>query len=191
MPRPQEFDRTKVLHEAMGVFWRYGYKGAALEDLLAWTGLSRSSLYNTFGSKDGLFLEAFDIYRAERKEMQQVLEQGPARQAIETFFRNIIPDARSAEGSLGCMITNQAVELAPHEPEIRKRVEEDFQLIEDALTRTIERGQDEGSVGSQREARELARLFVVALPGFHVMVRAGVDRSRLEDALQVLLANLD
>ena len=57
--------------------------------------------------------------------------------------------------------------------------------------RTIERGQREGSVGSQREARELARLFVVALPGFHVMVRSGVDRSRLEDALQVLLANLD
>jgi TetR/AcrR family transcriptional repressor of nem operon len=123
--------------------------------------------------------------------MHQVLEHGPARQAIETFFRKIIPDARSPEGSLGCMSTNQAVEQAPHEPKIRKRVEEDFQLIEDALTRTLERGQDDGSVGSKRDARELARLFVVAFPGFHVMVRAGVDRSRLEDALRLLLANLD
>ena len=44
----------------MGVFWRYGYKGAALEDLLAWTGLSKSSFYNTFDSKWWLFLDAFD-----------------------------------------------------------------------------------------------------------------------------------
>src|SRR4051794_12840528 len=121
MPRPQEFDTTKVLHEAMNVFWRHGYKGASLEDLLIETGLSKSSLYATFGSKEELFLEAFDTYRAERKqEMQQVLEHGPARQAIETFFRKIIPDARSPESSLGCMITNQAVEQAPHQPSTRK-----------------------------------------------------------------------
>jgi TetR/AcrR family transcriptional repressor of nem operon len=192
MARPQEFETTDVLQKAMSVFWRYGYKGTPLEDLLIATGLSKSSFYNTFGSKEELFLEAFDTYRAERKqEMHQVLEHGPARQAIETFFRTIIPNTRSPEGSLGCMITNQAVEQAPHEPKIRKCVEEDFQVIEDALTRTIERGQEDGSVGSQREAHELARLFVVALPGFHVMARAEVGRSRLEDALRVLLANLD
>jgi len=192
MARPQEFDTTKVLHKAMHLFWERGYEATSLDDLLTKTWLSRSSFYNTFGSKEELFLEAFDTYRAERKqELQQVLEHGPARQAIEAFFRKIIPDARSPEASLGCLITNQAVEQAPHEPKIRKRVEEDFQFVEEALTRTIERGQREGSVGSQREARELARLFVVALPGFHVMVRSGVDRSRLEDALQVLLANLD
>ena len=46
----------------------------------------------------------------------------------------------------------------------------------------------DGSVGSKRDARDLARLFVVVFPGFHVMIRAGVDRSRLEDAVRVLLA---
>src|SRR5215212_6960735 len=135
MARPQEFDTTKVLHKAMRLFWRHGYKGTSLEDLLIETGLSKSSLYATFGSKEGLFLEAFDTYQAERKqEMQQVLEHEPARHAIETFFRTIIPDARSPEVPLGCMSTNQAVELAPHEPEIGERVKADFQLIEDELT---------------------------------------------------------
>jgi TetR/AcrR family transcriptional repressor of nem operon len=89
------------------------------------------------------------------------------------------------------MSTNQAVELAPHDPEVRGRVEADFRLIEDALARTIERGQAEGSVMCEGDARELARLFVVAFPGFQVMVRAGSSRSRLEGALGLLLANLD
>src|SRR3954463_16130177 len=109
MPRPQEFDTTKVLHKAMRLFWERGYEPTSLDDLLTKTWLSKSSFYATFDSKWGLFVKAFDTYRAERKqEMQQVLEQGPARKAIETFFGRIIPDARSPEPSLGCMVTNQA-----------------------------------------------------------------------------------
>jgi hypothetical protein len=52
-------------------------------------------------------------------------------------------------------------------------------------------GQADGSVKSTRGARKLVRLLVVAFPGFQVMVRAGADRSRLEDAPGPLLANLD
>jgi TetR/AcrR family transcriptional repressor of nem operon len=190
--RPQEFDAAEALHRALGVFWKKGYEASSLADLLAATGLSKSSLYATFGGKRELFLAAYDAYREERKlEMGEILEGGPARQDIEAFFRKIIADAPAPEFSHGCMSTNQAVELAPHDPEIRGRVEADFQLIEDALARTIERGQADGSVKSTRSARKLARLLVVAFPGFQVMVRAGADRSRLEDALGLLLANLD
>jgi TetR/AcrR family transcriptional repressor of nem operon len=190
--RPQEFDTAEALHQAMGVFWRKGYEATSLVDLLEATGLSKSSLYGTFGGKRELFLAAFDAYREERaRDMGRVLREGPARQAIETFFRTIIDVAQAAELSRGCMSINQAVELAPHDPEIQGRVEEDFQRIEDALTRTIERGQAEGSVKSTKDARELARLFVVAFPGLQVMMRAGGNKARLDDALRVILSNLD
>lgn len=192
MARPQEFDTAEALHQAMGVFWRKGYEATSLVDLLEATGLSKSSLYGTFGGKRELFLAAFDAYRKERAlDMGQVLNQGPPRQAIETFFRMVIDVAQAAELSRGCMSINQAVELAPHDPDIQGRVEEDFQRIEDGLTRAIERGQAEGSVKSTRDARGLARLFVVAFPGLQVMMRAGGNKARLDDALRVILSNLD
>ena len=192
MARPQEFNTAEALHKAMGVFWNKGYEGTSLADLLEATGLSKSSLYATFGDKRDLFLAAFDCYRAERtRELHLVLDNGKARKSIETFFRKIIEDARATTFSHGCMSTNQAVELAPHDPDVRRRVETDFQVIEDAFARTIQRGQVEGSIKSSVSPRNLARLLVVAFPGFQVMVRAGANAARLDDALATLLSNLD
>jgi TetR/AcrR family transcriptional regulator, transcriptional repressor for nem operon len=190
--RPQEFDTDDVLHRALGVFWRKGYEATSMVDLLAATGLSKSSLYGAFGGKRDLFLAAFDAYRAERTaDLHRVLDSGSAREAIATFFRSIIADAVAPERTRGCMSTNQAVELAPHDPAVRDRVATDFQTIENALARAIERGQAEGSVVSTADSRRLARLLVVAFPGFQVMARAGTDPGRLEDALGLLLALLD
>ncbi len=192
MARPQEFNTADALDKAMKVFWNKGYEATSLVDLLSATGLSKSSLYGTFGDKRELFLAAYDAYRAERaREMDMILNKGPARSAIEAFFRKIVADAAAVELSSGCMSTNQAVEMAPHDPLVRNRVETDFQLIEDAFARTIERGQKDGSVRSPTSARTLARLLVVAFPGLQVMVRAGAAKPRLNDALDLLLSNLD
>lgn len=192
MARPQEFESADVLHRALGVFWRDGYEGTSLDQLLRATGLSKSSLYASFGNKRELFLKAFDAYRSERtREMHLLLSEGTGRAAVEAFFRRIIRDASAVEFQHGCMSTNQAVEMAPHDADVKARVEADFQLIEDALTEAIARGQRDGSVANIRDPRVLAELFVIAFPGFQVMVRAGTGQRRLERALETLLTNLD
>jgi TetR/AcrR family transcriptional repressor of nem operon len=191
MARPQEFDKSEVLHNALAVLWHKGYEATSMADLLEATGLSKSSLYNTFGSKHELLVAAFDAYREERiHDMQCVLGQGTAYQAIETFFRMIIADAQAPEFRHGCMSINQAVEMAPHDPEIRFRVDQDFQRLEDALTYTIQRGQAEGSVKGDTDARQLAQLMVVVFPGLQVLVRARSNSARLEEALSLLLSHL-
>lgn len=192
MGRHQEFDKAEVLHRALDVFWRKGYGATSMVDLLDAMGLSKSSLYATFGSKRELFVAAFDAYREERTiEMHAILKHGPARQAVERFFCKVVYDPGLGDSSRGCMSINQAVEMAPHDSDIRARVFQDFTVIEDALTRTIERGQLEGSVKSVSNARDLARLLVMAFPGLQVMVRAGGDKARVADNLNLLLSSLD
>lgn len=192
MARPQEFNTEEALHKAMGVFWRRGYEAATLAELLEAMGLSKSSLYGTFGGKRELFLAAFDAYRGERgRDMHRVLNHGPAREAIEQYFRMIVADADAPEFTRGCMSINQAVEMAPDDAEVRDRVTEDFQRMEDLLTEAVTRGQAEGSVATTRSARDLARLFVLAFPGLQVMVRAGRDSDQLDDTLRVLFSSLD
>ena len=46
----------------MRLFWRKGYAATSVEDLIATLQLSRSSLYDTFGDKRTLFLEALKLY---------------------------------------------------------------------------------------------------------------------------------
>lgn len=192
MTRPPQFDHKQVLHQALKVFWEQGYEATSMADLLSATGLSKSSFYNIFGSKHGCLLEAFDSYRADRlRDMNQVLASENAREAITTFFRMIVSDAKAPEFTHGCMSINQAVELAPHDEAVAVRVEEDFQSMEDALTEAIQRGQRDGSIATRRDARHIAQLMVVAFPGFQVLVRAASPPTRLDHALEQLLAVLD
>ncbi len=193
MARPQEFETTEALRNAMYVFWSKGYEAASLTDILAATGLSKSSLYATFGGKRELFLAAFDAYRQGRMQyLQKTLNDGqPARQSIETFFRQGVSHSQDETRVCGCMTANEAVELAPHDADIQQLVAEDFQAIEDTFTRTIARGQADGSITSRQEPRLLARFLLVGLQGLQVMARARSDRARLEDAVTVMLAALD
>ncbi len=192
MARPQEFTKAEVLDAAMRLFWRKGYEATSMADLMEATGLSKSSLYSAFGGKHDLLLAAFDAYRLNRRQdMGRMLAQGTGRQGVEVFFQTIVEDAADPAHGSGCMSINQAVELAPHDEEIRRRVEEDLQLIEDGLTQAVARGQADGSINTGRPARDLARLMVLGFPSLQVMSRAGLSPSRARGALPLLLSLLD
>lgn len=138
MARPQEFNRSEALHQAMDLFWQKSYEATSMADLLKAMGLSKSSLYGSFGGKYQLFVAAFDAYRAEReREAEVILNRGTAREGVADLFQKIVSDVRAGDSSRGCMSINQAVEMAPRSPEISSRVLKDFTLIEDMLTRTI------------------------------------------------------
>jgi TetR/AcrR family transcriptional repressor of nem operon len=62
MARHKEFDRDAVLHKAMEVFWSRGYGATSIQDLVKHMGINRQSLYDTFGDKHALYLQALDRY---------------------------------------------------------------------------------------------------------------------------------
>src|SRR5258706_14157450 len=60
--RPSVFDRDAALKEAMKLFWERGYQGTSFDELIAAMGISASSFYNSFGSKEALYCEATQSY---------------------------------------------------------------------------------------------------------------------------------
>lgn len=74
--RPRNFEPDLVLENAMQLFWSQGYEATSLQDLLLATGLSKSSLYESFGNKQSLFEAAFTRYFDIRaRQMRERLEQ--------------------------------------------------------------------------------------------------------------------
>src|SRR5258707_12763113 len=65
MARPKEFDRDVALRRAIPVFWKKGFARTSAEDLVAAMGIGKQSLYDTFGDKRRLFLEALRTYNSE------------------------------------------------------------------------------------------------------------------------------
>src|SRR5260370_28051408 len=65
MARPREFDRDAAVQRAMSVFWRKGYAATSTDDLLRAMNIGRQSMYDTFGDKHRLYLEALGRYQRE------------------------------------------------------------------------------------------------------------------------------
>src|SRR6202023_2269994 len=113
MARPREFDVDIALDRAMEVFWSKGYEATSLDDLCEVTGLSRSSLYATFGSKRNLLLRSVDRYVEQRTpRIAAVLAQPlPIRDAFAALLREFIDQIVAGPGRRGCFLGNCAAEL--------------------------------------------------------------------------------
>src|SRR6266496_5346237 len=101
--RTKAFDREKALIQAMRLFWRKGYAATSVEDLIETLYLSRSSLYDTFGDKRTLFLEALKLY-SERviSATARTLNESPSPIAgIQKVFDDLIASVGSEAGALG------------------------------------------------------------------------------------------
>src|SRR5258708_33708597 len=98
MARQKEFDRDEVLHKAMEVFWTRGYEGASVQDLVKHMGINRQSIYDTFGDKHALFLQALDRYREiQSRKVFAVLERpGSMEQNLRQLFAAAVARALSA-----------------------------------------------------------------------------------------------
>jgi TetR/AcrR family transcriptional regulator len=59
-PRPRSEDkRAKIIDAAMRHFAELGYNAARMGDIAAGLGIAKGSIFQHFGSKDGLFFEAY------------------------------------------------------------------------------------------------------------------------------------
>ncbi len=193
MGRPREFDETNVLERAMQSFWARGYEATSLHDLLLVMGLSKSSFYETFGSKHELFLRSLEHYTATVvRDAGDVLKQEPSgRKAISYVFESILAEARGGGLQRGCMLGNSASELAPHDAEAADLVQKGLKRLDDAFRGAVQRGQKAGEISKKQDARALARFLHSNLIGLRLMAKAGVSQAALKDIMNVTLSTLD
>ncbi|WP_167475404.1 TetR/AcrR family transcriptional regulator [Nocardia arthritidis] len=116
--RPREFDHDEVLRIAFDQFWRKGVRGTSLADIARDAGVQRGSLYNAYGSKEALFLVAYERYANKYLDtLRNVLSTGTLRERLVAFFDATIKNFRSGSPPRGCPTTRGLMELAPGEGE--------------------------------------------------------------------------
>ena len=193
MARPKEFDRDIALQKAMVTFWAKGYEGTSIADLTESMGISRSSLYETFGDKHALFLEALNHYLAQtdRKRANVFSNASSIKQGMNTFFQGIIQFILDAEHPSGCFYTNTATAIGTLNEEIRAVIKLGSEKMEHDFYTLFLRGQQNGEIGIDKDLHALARYFVGLVRGISVMARIQTDREALADIVEVGLKVLD
>lgn len=188
--RPKTFDRDQALDQALEVFWEKGYAATAIDDLTAAMAIGRQSLYDTFGDKHTLYLEALRRYTEMRlSHTRQIFEAEDSPLAnLRTFFALWREEALG--GTCGCMMVNSSTEVGAVDDAAARVVEKTLARLEGLLRELLERAQAAGELTDVASPRALARLIVGTANGLAVRSRLGLDEEEVDDVLGTLDALL-
>lgn len=171
MARPAEFVRQDVLEKAMEVFWRTGFTGTSVTDLVKATNLKPGSLYGAFQSKRGLFMEVIDTYAQNSltRVSTCLLNNDSPIAAIQDFFKRFSQDIAMDEIGRGCLMVNTMLELATEDDEIREKITNYLDQIESMFAQTLTRAKEKGELAAQASPEELAKFMMANIWGMRVM----------------------
>src|SRR5215831_8677527 len=164
MARPREFDVDSALERAMDVFWSKGYEATSLDDLCGATGLSRSSLYATFGNKRELLLQTVDRYVEQRTpRIEAILERyANLHEGIAALAREFIEQIISGAGRRGCFLGNCAAELPRSDRTAMARVRQGLERTEATFRRALAEAQRRGELRPGADVDALARFLTAS-----------------------------
>jgi TetR/AcrR family transcriptional repressor of nem operon len=189
--RPKAFDEREVLEKAMNLFWLRGYGGVGLTELQQQMGISRQSLYDTFGSKRELFIRTIEHYRATQLTGALALlarEASPLQNVKDVlrFFEQLAADARCR----GCLVANALVEMGPHDAEIAQLLRDTLELLRRSIQQALREAQRLGELPEDRSPQQLSRALTNAAMGMAVTGRLGMGPAVLRDVYAGTLAIL-
>ena len=193
MARPREFDEATALESAIECFWHRGYEATSVRDLAEKMGISAPSLYNAYGDKHALFVQALERYldQSTRARIKRLEDSLPPKQAIRHFIEEIIERSVNDRERRGCFLINSALEVAPHDKELGALIADRLAEIEAFFYRSIKAAQARGTVPRNRVAKDLARLLLGVLLGIRVLARSRPERAVLEGVARPALSLLD
>ncbi len=173
----------------MHQFWSKGYEHTSMQDLLAAMNLSKSSLYQTFGSKRQLFRRCVERYANQFvARLRQGLADAPSgRRFIEDFLHSVLQDVGTPRG---CLVMNTATEFGQSEPEIARDLAQSIGRFLGILQAAVERAQREGDIAPERDPQMLASYLVSSMSGLKTQAKAGADARMLKGIIAVILSAL-
>ncbi|CAM3487149.1 TetR/AcrR family transcriptional regulator [Delftia tsuruhatensis] len=177
----------------MLAFWRRGYEGTSMADLVQALGIASARIYAAFGSKQDLFREAVQRYEAgDGGFADRAMAQEPrVRDALARVLRDAVATYTDVAHPLGCMVVTAATNCAEENEAVAAWLAEHRRQRTQSLIDRLQRALDEGELRAGTDVQALGDFYATQLHGISVQARDGVPRQRLLAAVQTALLLLD
>ncbi|WP_114240317.1 TetR/AcrR family transcriptional regulator [Dyella sp. C9] len=181
MARPREFDRDTALEQARLAFSAKGYAGTSTDDLVKAMGIGRQSLYNAFGDKWQLYVEALTGYQNHSTSSHLHRLQAPASplQGLRDMLEGLVVDD-DALRALGCMGVGSACEFGTSDPQLSQLRAKASSYLHGRLAKRIREGQEAGEIDPSLSASEAADYLMMSMTGIQLAARSGARKSQLQ-----------
>lgn len=170
MPRTEVFDREIVLAKVKELFWDKGFNGTSMSDLVAATGLNRSSLYNSFGNKMTLYKTVLIQYQEESQLIfkNALLRATNPLEAIQFIFENFVAEILKDIEGKGCFNINCKVELSRSNAPIKEYLEKMQASNIEFFKGLVQEGQDARLINTLESSEHYAYYLFSAFQGLRV-----------------------
>ncbi|UCI10402.1 TetR/AcrR family transcriptional regulator [Mesorhizobium sp. B1-1-8] len=193
MARTIAFDYERALDKAMRLFWKHGYAGTGLRDLLKIMGIGEGSFYNTLKSKKQLYLACVERYEETegRKRAQALMSAPTASQGIRALFGVVLDCLDNPQTpSRLCMSAAMASEEVLSEPDLRQFVEDRAEKFQASLAERLSQDRDKGALPATFDPQTKASIIATYMQGIWRVALVDFDRPRFERQIDVFLTGL-
>lgn len=179
MARQREFDRDETLNKALEVFWQKGYAATSTTDLLDAMGIGRQSLYDTFGDKRSLYLEALRRYNeASVNDLLRHLRGDTPLAAIDNMLQSFASRPRR-DNAKGCMGVNAISEFGTSDEEVNALRDASAKLLNRAVEAQLRKAAADGEIPADTDIGQAAAFVAATLSGMKISAKAGASIATL------------
>jgi TetR/AcrR family transcriptional repressor of nem operon len=191
MARPKEFERETALQGAIEVFSHHGYEGTSTEVVLQAMGISRQSMYDTFGDKWRLYLEALQRYTADSigDQLRVLNAAATPIKGLEALLEHAVARA-VADPAPSCLGISAICEFGRSNPEVTMLTEMADRTLVSALERRLGEARSAGELAPEAEVGDAAAFIGATLTGIKVAARAGATPAKLRGIARMALRSL-
>lgn len=187
-----ERTRRRIVERSAGVFNTRGYFGASMNDLVFASGVGKGGIYNYFGSKEELALEAFD-YAADLTRDRFRAALADREGALDRLFAVVDVLGELAGDSPvpgGCPVLNTAVESDDAHLALKERASVAATEWLRMVGRIVKDGVESGELSTDADPRATASLIVATLEGAIMLSRLLDDPSHMRRTVEYLKEHL-
>lgn len=189
MAKTKEYKRETVLAAATELFWRKGYNGTSMNDLVAHTGINKKSMYNEFGDKENFFITCLTHYIFEdSKEPIRILNTLPLSLSnVETFLDNRIEYALSAD-CYGCLLVNSVIEKETLSENINEIVYSTLSSQEQLIKKNLKASMENGEISSDNDIDSLTTFMACFFRGLMTAGKGSTDKSNIKNMRNMMMS---
>jgi TetR/AcrR family transcriptional repressor of nem operon len=193
MPKVKQFNKEKVLEAASTIFRQKGYNGTSIDEILKATGLSRSSLYDSFHDKHSLYLQSLEFYKnASDQEMEDVNKKSlNGLEKIEHVFKEVVDHLVKNPEDNGCLMVNAAAEMSKQCVKTSQVICNNKENVEELFTGWLNEAKAAEVLSLSKSPKSYGSFLFNTLCGLKVMSQSGASRNELNNVVKVAINALN
>ncbi|MGZ8095608.1 MAG: TetR family transcriptional regulator C-terminal domain-containing protein [Methylosarcina sp.] len=176
----KQIKRENLLNKGVSLLMLQGFHGTGLKEILDAVQIPKGSFYSYFGSKENFAAESITHYITtylERLQSYLTQSEGNALGALERYVQETVSELESMEFKGGCLLGNLIGEVGDTSEVCRMALKTALDNYRDVWELALSRAQSEGTIRTDKSAREMADFWINAWQG--ALLRMKIEHSSL------------